>query len=73
MLVLSSRQNECIVIDGDITVTVLEIRDGGKVRIGIDAPKEIPIHRGEVQQRIDGTTLKTDGPELDREGFELTA
>ena len=47
MLVLSRRSNESIVINGNITVTVLEIR-GDHVRIGIDAPREITVHREEI-------------------------
>ncbi len=51
MLVLSRKSDEQIIIGGNITVTVLEIR-GGKVRLGFDAPKEIPIHRAEISARI---------------------
>lgn len=47
MLVLSRKSNESIVINNNITVTVVEIR-GDKVRLGIVAPKEIPVHRQEV-------------------------
>ena len=53
MLCLSRRENESIIIDGNITITVIEIRDG-KVRMGIDCPRDIPVHRNEVQERIDG-------------------
>ena len=54
MLVLSRRKNESIVINNDITVTVVEIR-GDKVRLGIVAPKEVPVHRQEVFDAIHGT------------------
>lgn len=47
MLVLSRKKNESIVIDANITITVLEVR-GEKVRLGINAPKTVPIHRSEV-------------------------
>ena len=47
MLVLSRKKNESIVINNDITVTVVEIR-GDKVRLGIVAPKEVPVHRQEA-------------------------
>lgn len=53
MLVLSRKKNEKIVINNDITVTVLEIR-GDKVRIGITADKTVPIHREEVYRTIHG-------------------
>lgn len=51
MLVLSRKKNESIVINNDITIIVVEIR-GDKVRLGIDAPKEIPVHRQEVYDAI---------------------
>jgi len=51
MLVLSRKKNESIIIDDHITITVVEIR-GGKVRLGIQAPKEIPIHRSEIYVAI---------------------
>jgi carbon storage regulator len=53
MLVLSRKKNESIVINSDITVTVVEIR-GDKVRLGIQAPKEVPVHRREVFDAIHG-------------------
>lgn len=51
MLVLSRKKNESIVINDDITVTIVEIR-GDKVRLGIDAPKMVPVHRREVYDAI---------------------
>ena len=51
MLVLSRKKNESIVINDDITVVVVEIR-GDKVRLGIEAPKEVPVHRREVYDAI---------------------
>lgn len=51
MLVLSRTKGEAIVIGGDITVTVLEIR-GDKVRVGIDAPRDVSVHRLEVSDKI---------------------
>lgn len=51
MLVLSRKKNETIIIDDHIVITVVEIR-GDKVRLGIEAPKEIPIHRSEVHASI---------------------
>ena len=47
MLVLSRRIGERLVIDGKITVTVIEVR-GGQIRLGIEAPPEIPVRREEV-------------------------
>ena len=51
MLVLSRKKNESIVINNDITIVVVEIR-GDKVRLGVEAPKEIPVHRREVYDAI---------------------
>lgn len=51
MLVLSRKKNESIVIDERIVITVIEIR-GDKVRLGIEAPAEIPVHRQEVFEAI---------------------
>ena len=53
MLVLSRKKNESIVINHDITVVVVEIR-GDKVRLGVEAPKEVPVHRKEVYDAIHG-------------------
>jgi len=53
MLVLSRKKNESIVINGDVTLTVIEIR-GDKVRLGIVAPKDVPVHREEVYEAIHG-------------------
>ena len=51
MLVLSRKKNESIVINNDITIVVVEIR-GDKVRVGVEAPKEVPVHRREVYDAI---------------------
>ncbi len=51
MLVLSRKKQEQIVINEDIFVTVVDIR-GDKVRLGVDAPKDIPVHRKEVHTAI---------------------
>lgn len=51
MLVLSRKRNEAIVINDDIQVVVVEIR-GDKVRLGVDAPNEVPVHRREVHDAI---------------------
>lgn len=51
MLVLSRKKNESIVIDDRITVTVIDVR-GDKVRLGIEADRDIPIHRSEIQAKV---------------------
>lgn len=51
MLVLSRKKNESIVINDTITVVVVDVR-GDKVRLGIDAPKEVTVHRQEIYDAI---------------------
>ena len=51
MLVLSRRLNESIVVGNDITVTVLEIR-GDQVRLGIEAPRSVSVHRQEIYAEL---------------------
>jgi carbon storage regulator len=51
MLVLTRKKNESIVIRDDIVIMVIEIR-GDKVRLGFDAPKDVPVHRQEVYEAI---------------------
>lgn len=59
MLCLSLHRSQSIVIDGHIVVTVVEIR-GDKVRLGIDAPKDVSVNRKEVEDAIrrDGSTRR---------------
>jgi len=51
MLVLARKKGEKIVVDGGITVCVVEIR-GDTVRLGVEAPADVPVHREEVQRAI---------------------
>ena len=51
MLVLSRHRDESIMIGDDVVVTIVDIR-GDKVRLGIDAPTSIPVHRQEVYEAI---------------------
>ena len=65
MLVLSRKKNESIVINDDITIVVVEIR-GDKVRLGVEAPKEVPVHRREVFDAIHRNKAAEDkAPEAD--------
>ena len=52
MLVLSRKLGESINIGDSITLTVIEVK-GSRVRLGISAPAEVPVHREEVQSRIE--------------------
>jgi carbon storage regulator len=53
MLVLTRKKDESIVINNDIIITIVEVR-GDKVRLGIVAPKDVPVHRQEVYEAIHG-------------------
>ena len=51
MLILTRRIGESIIIGENINITVLNVK-GGEIRLGIDAPKEVSVHREEIQERI---------------------
>jgi carbon storage regulator len=53
MLVITRGKKQQIVIDDTIVVTVIDIR-GEKIRLGVEAPREVPVHRREVHDRIRG-------------------
>lgn len=57
MLVLSRQRDESIMIGDNIVITVVDIR-GDKVRLGISAPTEIPVHRQEVYEAIQRENLR---------------
>ena len=60
MLVLSRQRDESIIIGDNIVITVVDIR-GDKVRLGIQAPTEIPVHRQEVYEAIQRENLRAQG------------
>jgi carbon storage regulator len=64
MLVLSRQRDESIIISDNIIVTVIDIR-GDKVRLGIQAPTEIPVHRQEVYEAICRENLRAAGIDPD--------
>jgi carbon storage regulator len=51
MLILTRKANETLTVGNDVTLTILGVK-GNQVRIGVNAPKEIPVHREEVYNRI---------------------
>jgi carbon storage regulator len=61
MLVLSRRVGEAIVVGDDVTVTVLEVR-GDIVRIGIDAPRSVAVHRAELLAEVQSTNQGAASP-----------
>ena len=52
MLILTRRVGESLMIGDDVTITVLSVK-GNQVRIGVDAPKEVAVHREEILNRIE--------------------
>jgi carbon storage regulator len=62
MLVLSRHRDESIMIGDDIVITIVDIR-GDKVRLGIQAPQHVPVHRQEVYDAIQRENRKTAMPE----------
>ena len=66
MLVLSRKLNESIIIDDQIKITIVEIR-GDKIRLGIEAPKDVSVHRREVYEAIQRQVLLED-PQDQRPG-----
>ncbi len=64
MLVLSRRVGESIVIGDDVTVTVLEVR-GDVVRVGIDAPRSVTVHRAELLRELEETNRESASPSED--------
>jgi carbon storage regulator len=64
MLVLSRRVGESVVLGEDITITVLEVR-GDVVRVGIDAPRSLKVHRAELLEQLEQENRQAASPSED--------
>lgn len=64
MLVLSRRVGESVVIGDDVTITVLEVR-GDVVRVGIDAPRSVQVHRAELLEQLESSNRQSASPSED--------
>jgi carbon storage regulator len=67
MLILTRRVGETLVIGDDVTVTVLGVR-GNQVRLGVNAPKDIAVHREEIYQRIQNEKDSSNSAETTENG-----
>lgn len=64
MLVLSRRPGESVVVGEDITITILEVR-GDVIRIGIDAPRSVAVHRAELLEQLESVNREASSPSDD--------
>lgn len=64
MLVLSRRAGESVVLGDDVTVTILEVR-GDVVRVGIEAPRSVKVHRAELLAQLEATNREAASPSED--------
>jgi carbon storage regulator len=62
MLILTRRGGESVIIGDDVKITVLAVR-GNQVRLGIDAPKDVSVHREEIYERIQNEKDGDDNPD----------
>lgn len=72
MLILTRRVGETVMIGNDVTVTVLGVK-GNQVRVGINAPKSIAVHREEIYERIKRERQNEDGDDGSEASGEVSA
>jgi carbon storage regulator len=70
MLILTRRVGETVMIGDDVTITVLGVK-GNQVRVGINAPKSVAVHREEIYERIK-REQRTDGAEEPKKAAEYS-
>lgn len=59
MLILTRRIGESVIVGDDVTITILGVK-GNQVRLGINAPKDVSVHREEIYRRIQGEKSQKD-------------
>jgi len=69
MLALSRKKNEAIIISNNVEVTILEIK-GDQVKVGITAPKEVPVYRKEVYLQIQEANREAEKEAINADGME---
>ena len=69
MLALTRKKGESLMINNDIEITVLEIR-GDQIKIGVSAPKDVPIYRKEIYLQIQEENKQAAGQEIDVEALK---